>query len=284
MISRRQFLTGIIGGAATAGGAVGYGMGIEAHWLEVTEKTVTLPPSAARGPALRLAHLSDLHASRWCPPPYLHSAVQQTLERKPDFVCLTGDFFTCKETWVDQDVIDCLKPLARAVPTFASLGNHDGGPFTAQYRGEPNHERIGAVLAQSGISWLQNRTVDFRIRGRPVRLTGLGDLWNNDCRPEIAFAGVEPDPSVVAIAMSHNPDSKEFLLPYPWHLLLSGHTHGGQCGIPGIGRELAPVTDKEFIAGLYPYLDRQVHITRGVGNLHGIRILCRPEVSLLTVT
>ena len=81
--------------------------------------------------------------------------------------------------------------------------------------------------------------------------------------------------------MSHNPDSKEMLRRWPWDLLLSGHTHGGQVIIPFQGPRYAPVTDKRYVAGLKPWESRQIHVTRGVGNFAGVRFRCRPEVSLL---
>jgi len=65
--------------------------------------------------------------------------------------------------------------------------------------------------------------------------------------------------------------------------MLCGHTHGGQIGIPVLARLFAPVEDKRFIARLCPWENRQIFVTRGVGNLHHARLLCRPEVSLLNV-
>jgi predicted MPP superfamily phosphohydrolase len=53
--------------------------------------------------------------------------------------------------------------------------------------------------------------------------------------------------------------------------------------MPLLGRALAPVRDKNFIVGAYRYDDRWIYITRGVGNLYGMRLLCRPEVSVLTL-
>jgi hypothetical protein len=64
---------------------------------------------------------------------------------------------------------------------------------------------------------------------------------------------------------------------------LCGHTHGGQIVLPLIGAPWAPVRDKRFIAGLYSWENRWIHITRGVGNVHGGRFNCPPEVSLLTL-
>lgn len=264
-----------------AGGTVGYGRKIESRWLDVTEKSVPLPARVAPARPIRIAHLSDLHACDWSPTAYLQHAAELALGLKPDIVCLTGDYLTCGEWTNDSGLIYVLQTLSEQVPTYATLGNHDGGPYTQFYRGEASYDRIANIMGVSRVTWLQNRTIDIRIGGHPVRLTGLGDLWNDACRPEEAFTNLPAPPETIRIALSHNPDSKEVLLPYPWHLMLSGHTHGGQCGIPGIAQALAPVHDKKYIAGLYPYQNRQLHITRGVGNLHGIRLLCRPEVSLL---
>ena len=65
--------------------------------------------------------------------------------------------------------------------------------------------------------------------------------------------------------------------------MLSGHTHGGQVIVPVYGPRYAPVIDKNYVAGLKPWRDRRIHMTRGVGNLGGVRFRCRPEVSLLLV-
>jgi hypothetical protein len=49
------------------------------------------------------------------------------------------------------------------------------------------------------------------------------------------------------------------------------------------GPRFAPVMDKRYVAGLGNWGSRQIHVTRGVGNVGGVRFGCRPEVSLLVV-
>jgi hypothetical protein len=46
---------------------------------------------------------------------------------------------------------------------------------------------------------------------------------------------------------------------------------------------LAPVKNKKFVRGLHRLDTRWLHISKGVGSLHGVRFNCRPEVTLLTV-
>jgi predicted MPP superfamily phosphohydrolase len=98
-----------------------------------------------------------------------------------------------------------------------------------------------------------------------------------------AFPPAETGGEATRILLSHNPDTKEFLKFHPWDLLLCGHTHGGQVVLPGLGAPWTPVRDKRFIAGMYSWDNRWIHITRGVGNVHGLRFNCPPEVSLVTL-
>ena len=72
-------------------------------------------------------------------------------------------------------------------------------------------------------------------------------------------------------------------MPYHWDLMLCGHTHGGQIGVPGLAEWLAPVRDKTHLEGSQNREGRLIHITRGVGSLYGVRFWCRPQVSLLVV-
>ena len=119
------------------------------------------------------------------------------------------------------------------------------------------------------------------MRDREVQLVGVGDLWAGELDPARAFEGADGS---TTIALTHNPDSKDALSFYKWALMLCGHTHGGQVALPLIGRPLAPVRDRRFVAGLHAWRDRQIYITRGVGNLYGLRLNCRPEVSLLRLS
>ncbi|MCW5982063.1 MAG: hypothetical protein KIT09_28515 [Bryobacteraceae bacterium] len=66
--------------------------------------------------------------------------------------------------------------------------------------------------------------------------------------------------------------------------MLSGHTYGGQIVIPVLGyAPFVPIKDRRFTEGLRLWRGRHVHVTRVVGNILGVRLNCRPEVSLLTL-
>jgi predicted MPP superfamily phosphohydrolase len=250
---------------------------LEPRWLRSAEHEVKL--GAHPEPPIRLLQLSDFHASECVSLEFIQGAVERGLELKPDLICLTGDFITWRYDRFDR-YAEVLKPLAGIAPTFATLGNHDGGRWV----GEAGYRDTGLVrdlLERARIELLHNRSTRLSVRGRNLNLVGVGDLWAGEIDGAAAFADLTKD--APTILLSHNPDSKEILGAHPWNLMLSGHTHGGQCDLVFFGTPFAPVRDKRYVRGLNRWKDRWIHTSKGVGNLHGIRLNCRPEVSLLTL-
>ena len=277
--SRRRFIKGALAAGSAGVVTAGYARLWEPGRLEVNQHKVPLGDNTH---PIRLLHLSDLHASRVVSLNYLRHSLNVGLEQKPDLICLTGDYITWKYRRYNE-YAEMLSMLSAAAPTFACLGNHDGGKWAAKRLGYPNADHVRSVLAKAGITLLHNEARGVKINERVLNLVGMGDIWNGEFHPEKAFPKI-PEPGANTIALSHNPDTKQQLANYSWDLLLCGHTHGGQLYVPGLGAPLAPVRDKRYVRGLHHWNDRWLHITKGVGNLHGVRLNCRPEVSLLTLT
>jgi predicted MPP superfamily phosphohydrolase len=273
-ISRRLFLATL---ALSSAGCAGYAGCVEPGWLDVSRHDV---PTNAPGPSVKVLHLSDFHAS-WCVSlGYIREAIECGLRLKPDLICVTGDFITTKyEDFEEYQRVLSLLPAG--APTFACLGNHDGGLWSHWYGGYTSTVHVRTLIRNSGIELLHNKSRTIEARGRKIALTGLGDCYAMQAHPQKAFQS--PPPGAVRLVLSHNPDTKVMLEPYPWDVMLCGHTHGGQICLPLIGAPFAPVEDKRYIAGLYSWSNRWLHITKGVGNVHGLRFNCRPEVSLLTI-
>lgn len=231
---------------------------------------------------LCIAHLSDLHASEAVPFDYLERVFTRVQAARPDLICLTGDFIS--------DLLPeprryrhLLRTLTETAPCYAVTGNHDGGKWAVRRGGYADTSNVRTLLEDARITLLTNESRLVELHGIPIRVTGLGDPWAGECDPETAFAGI-PGDHLPHIVLSHNPDTKEALQAYPWDLLLAGHTHGGQLRIPGMGAPLAPVNDIRFTEGLHIWNDRHLCISKGIGNHHGLRINCPPDVCLIEVT
>ena len=278
-ISRRRFFGGV---SVAAIGTLGYARFIEAERLQTGRFTIplTMPTGYAHAP-LKLLHLSDLHASPVVSLEYINEAISLALAWKPDLICVTGDFIT-SQIENGEAYGKILQRLPAAAPTYASLGNHDGGRWAGARHGHPDQQWITGLLQRSGLTLLQNTATPVCVRDWTLNLVGVGDLWSGSFNPAAAFhSPLAPQPTVL---LSHNPDSKDVLLTHPWDLMLSGHTHGGQLRLPLIGTPFAPVQDKRFVEGLHRWNNRWLHITKGVGNVLGLRINCPPEISFLTLT
>ncbi len=280
LFTRRGFARLCLGALGAGVGSLAYMRMWEPFRLRAVRHRV---PPAAGAPAhgLRVLHISDLHASGVVPLEFINYAVQLGLAQEPDLICLTGDYVTHKIANA-PDYAAILRQLSAAAPTFACLGNHDGGKWAFLNMGYRDTAPVQQLLADAGITCLRNAAQHLEVKGRPVSLIGLADFWAEAARPAPAFAAVAgANPAAYRIVLSHNPDSKKFLVAQPWDLLLCGHTHGGQFAAPIIGTPFAPVADRRYVAGLKPWNDRWIHVTRGVGNILGLRFNCPPEVSVL---
>lgn len=274
MITRRRLLWV---GSGIASGAVAYPVLIEPRWFEVTRTRVPIKHESTG--IVRVLHLSDFHASWAVPLSSIDRAIQSGLSEKPDLICITGDFITHRYDFDRPSYLATLRKLTVDHPTFAVLGNHDGGRWAKERRGYSDHAVVEKILEEAGINLLHNRSQLVNVRGTEFIIVGVGDLWSDELNATIAFRDLHGKHPV--ILLSHNPDSKDVMRPFQWDLMLCGHTHGGQVIIPFEGPRYAPVNDKRFVSGLHAWDGRQIYVTRGVGNLGSVRFLCRPEITLL---
>lgn len=274
--SRRRFLIAAVG---AVGSAIGYAKWVEPKWLAVRSHEVQLDRGGIA--PLRVLQLSDFHASADVSLDFIGAAVSEGLKLNPDLICVTGDFVTGRYE-AFRRYAEILKPLADTAPVFAVFGNHDGGRWVGR-AGYEDTGKVRDLLTAARIELLHNRSTEFQIRGRRIYLAGVGDLWAGELDAEKAFVS-RPSAGATRILLAHNPDSKDILEHQPWDLMLSGHTHGGQCDLVFFGTPFAPVRDRRYVRGLRKWNGRWIHVTAGVGNLHGFRLNCRPDVSLLTIT
>ena len=259
-----------------------YAITVEPTWLELNQLDVPIRSLPEEFDGLRIVQMSDFHGSRHVTSTYLEEAVDLALAQRPDLIALTGDFIH-KGEWHVERVARALGRLKAPMGVFAALGNHDFSVRNALgIRRYPDlHRKVGDALANQGIYVLRNETVPL-IRGdRKVYLTGIEDLWSRECDPATSFAGLSPDwPRIV---LAHNPLTVERLEGERCDLMLSGHTHGGQVKLPGIGRLALGPHGRRFAAGIYEVGETCLYVNKGIGFGLRIRYQVRPEVAVFTL-
>lgn len=275
LLSRRQLLAAVCQfGVIGAAGA--YGTQVEPFWVQYHDYPMPMRNLPASFQGFRMAQLTDLHAGIDVPMDYLKSVVDKVVKARPDLVVITGDLVTSSIDYANP-ICDVLGALpAAGIQSVATFGNHDyrsdGGFYTSGVLSDVLEQR----LTHNGVTVLRNRALAVTRLGKRFWLVGLEDLWSGQFSPGIAFAGVPTGGPI--IALSHNPDTAEELDAYGVQWILSGHTHGGQVRFPGVGALLLNVQNRHYQQGEYSLPRSKLYISRGVGYLRRIRLMCRPEV------
>ena len=266
-VTRRGFLKWA-GGAVLGGAAgVGYVTKIEPEWLSVEQQIISLPKLPAGLDGYKIVQLSDFHLYPFTSLDLVEKTVARTNELAPDLVVLTGDYVL--ET--AASIFDLAPELAKLNPRhgiFAVLGNHDHWTEAAV---------VKQGLAEQGIELLHNQGV--LLNEGQFLLAGVDDLWSG--APDIERALADWREGVPTILLAHEPDfADQFLGDGRIQLQLSGHTHGGQVRVPGVGPVVLPRYGQKYHNGLYQVGPSQVYVNRGIGIIGpAVRLNCPPEIT-----
>jgi predicted MPP superfamily phosphohydrolase len=262
MVLKGLVATGV--GAAT--GTSAYGYLYARHQLMVTRQTIGVSglPDALGG--LRVGLLTDIHRSRWVSHDEVRHSVSSLMAERPDLIILGGDYVTLRDRQYMVPCADALAPLSAPDGVFAILGNHD------------DDSRMPAALATNGVQVLKDARTHLTIRGEGIELAGIR-YWTR--RPADIAALVRGATSPVVL-LAHDPRRLNEAAALGIPLVLSGHTHGGQVVLPGLGA----IAAQKFpvVAGMGRRDRTAIFVSRGVGTVYvPVRINCPPEVAVLTL-
>jgi uncharacterized protein len=294
--------------AGLVGSGVGIGLVALAHHalrvapndLEVTHPKIPVPLLPAAWEGLSILFLADPHV--YGMGKRERRAIEAVAQLEPaDLVIWGGDFLGHPDFL--QPGIDFVKAIHAVLPPntpiFGILGN-------AEHKIPPDVlTGLIADLAATGMIILRNEHCDLTLRGKTVTLAGVDDPYYGYADLETALTGAPPDRFTLLLA--HSPQILPQAARAGVALMLSGHTHGGQVRLPGLGaiKTQNPLS-RRIDAG---YFDRKklkrvlgfdvcaeadhdiaVYISRGIGQAMiprtsiGPRLNCRPEITRIVLT
>ncbi len=267
-ISRRGALRALVASSVGLGtGAIAYGMAYERHRverLEVDVKVTGLPPEFE---GLRVGLITDIHHSDTVPADDVARAVSLLTAARPDLVVLGGDYVTFGDRRFVGPVAELLSPLAGApLGSFAVLGNHD------------DDRDMPAALASHRFTVLKDQRTRLTVKGESLDIAGIR-FWT---RRPADLARVLKGTGGTTVLLAHDPRRLAEAARFDVQLVLSGHTHGGQVVVPGVGA----IAGRKFpvLAGVGTESNATVFVSRGVGTVYvPVRINCPPDVAVLTL-
>jgi predicted MPP superfamily phosphohydrolase len=267
-VTRRDALRALAAtGVGVVTGPFAYGAAYERYKLERVDRDLPvsgLPPALD---GLRIGLITDVHHSATVSADHISKAVDILRAAHPDLVVLGGDYVTFGNRRFVEPAAELLAPLNSAPHgTFAVLGNHD------------DDRDMPAALGRHGFTVLKDQRTTINVRNENIDIIGIR-FWTRRL-PHVTQVVKGAGPT--SILLAHDPRRLREAAQLDVPLVLSGHTHGGQVLLPGVGALAA----REFpvLAGTAREINTSLFVSRGVGTVYmPVRIACPPDVAILTL-
>lgn len=231
-----------------------------------------------------IAHLSDLHNKQF-------GAGQQRLvdivrRATPDIIVMTGDMVD-GHFYHPEPALELMRGLRGIAQIYYVTGNHEWH----------RSERIDLLrqFGDLGVIVLDNRAETIVRGDRELSIAGIDDRAryvgaddpSKSLHRELDRIRHTIDERAFKILLAHRPELVHEYIQHHFNIIFSGHAHGGQWNLPGIGPIIAPGQ------GMFPKLVSGVHwrhgialvISRGLGN-SGVafqRLFNKPEVVVVVL-
>ncbi|MBQ1632157.1 MAG: metallophosphoesterase [Clostridia bacterium] len=211
-----------------------------------------------------VVQVSDLHDCRFGNDQTKLLAAIRSAE--PDLILITGDLFNRHNKHVYKNAFAFVRGALKIAPVWFAEGNHECA------LGETGEKYIDAIR-EMGVHILRDEYADLN----EVRLIGLSQYAS----PETLSAML--DHQRLNLVLAHRPELFPIYAGTDADVILSGHAHGGQIRLFGIGifapgQGLFP----KYTCGLYRRGKSLLHVSRGLGNTILVpRVFDTPELNIL---
>lgn len=231
-----------------------------------------------------IAQVSDLHNAEFGGGNRELLAILE--EAEPDLIAITGDLIDSRRT-DPAPALAFLEGAVELAPVCYVTGNHE-------FRAYDAYQDLKSQMEELGVIVLENEAVV--LEAVPLRVIGLDDpsfgvRSDPSATPEqilqgalTALAPQAGEEDLRTVLLAHRPEYVELYAQHGADLVLSGHAHGGQVRLPGVGGLYAPGQGflPAYTSGLYQIGGTSLVVSRGLGNsLFPLRVNNRPEVVLV---
>ncbi|CAM4074942.1 metallophosphoesterase [Lederbergia lenta] len=251
-------------------------------WLQTTSYTIQSNRIPKAFDNLTIVQLSDLHDATFGEKQT--DLANKVKKLKPDLIFLTGDLVDSNRYNLTNS-IHLVEQLVAIADVYYVTGNHEVAVNQV--------DEIKDALHSLGVKSLTNEAKMITHNGEEISIIGINDPLMNglgDTETTIgdfmdeALANVPQD--TYKLLLSHRPEAFDMYVKKEVDLVFTGHAHGGQFRLPGIGGLVAPGQGwfPAYTAGSHERGITTMLVNRGLGNsLIPFRILNRPEIIIVTL-
>lgn len=253
----------------------------------------------------RIVQVTDVHSIRNQEQADL--LYTKVVNERPDAVVITGDlldstYYTEENTafksglsdkMAGQDTVDFVKRLTDNYYVYFVYGNHE-----MVLLDDVDNNTFKLAMEEVGVVFLNNDGVKISKDNESIYMLGIQDPSTLYKDSEYAECGTHTDrvhammknimalkeEELYTVMLSHRPEYFSEYAKYDVNLVLTGHAHGGQVRLPGVGGLYAPGQGwfPEYTEGLWTKEDTTMIIGRGLGNSVEIpRVFNPPEINTI---
>ncbi|MFJ5771205.1 metallophosphoesterase [Psychrobacillus sp. NPDC093180] len=222
---------------------------------------------------LKIVQISDLHDATFGE--NQEKLAQKVRNASPDLIFLTGDLIDSNRYDLENS-LELVRQIISLAPIYYVTGNHEIATNDVDH--------IKSALSDLGVHVLSNEETIIEKDGEHLRIVGIEDPLNGvSVGDSLSKFGKMDDYTLV---LSHRPETFQDYVDSGVDLVFSGHAHGGQFRIPGLGGLAAPGQGlfPKYTAGVYEEQDTKMIVSRGLGNsVFPVRVFNTPEIVVVTL-
>lgn len=217
---------------------------------------------------IKIVQISDLHNQFFG----LHQEklLGMIEEQSPDMIFVTGDMIDSTHTSYSI-AMEFIRGAVKIAPVYYVTGNHE-----VRLEGD-KLRKCFEEMESLGVNMMDDRYIEYD----GYIIAGIADISLD------TFGAYKPfDDSKKVLMLAHEPQYTKLYKSLGADLVFTGHYHGGQIIIPGIGAVVTP--EFEFFPDIYEGLhedgNMQYVVSRGLGNSAApVRVNNYPEIVVVNV-
>jgi uncharacterized protein len=252
---------------------------LDTNTVRIISKDYVIPGLPEELDGLRIVHIADLQADPRTHERKFNRYVKKINKLEPHLVIHSGDLVTSGLRFIEMGA-KALGSVSAEYGVYACVGDHD------HWSGS---DSIRTALAKHGVIYRDNKNEFIEINGSTIGISLVTDIYSR----RISDAALD------SLALDAARADLRILVPHQvperlvdpaqdlgYHLLLAGHTHGGQVafGIPGLFLLQGSRTETPYVTGFFNLGSMLVSVNNGLGlTLAPVRFQAPAEVSLITI-